>query len=340
MIIAIALVGCYILGSIPFGLIVGKLVKGIDIRDYGSGNIGTSNVQRILGTGPAILVFVLDTGKGLAAVLVCANLGLGASLTPWIVVAGAMLSILGHTFSVFLNFKGGKGVATSLGVIIGLNWQIALIAFVGWILIVAVTRYVSIASILASSSVPLQMVFWKSQTGPGGLSSVGRGGGAGDSPQAYLEHQAPHQRRRGAIRAARGSSRTGTAHRRSKEMDLSSFSPHVRLALTTIDNYVRYGRTIEVPPDTPADLLNTRAGAFVSLHIDGHLRGCIGTIEPVQDSLAMEIIENAISACTRDPRFVPVQPREVGSAGVFGRRAFAVRGSPRHARTRRQGNMA
>jgi len=94
-------------------------------------------------------------------------------------------------------------------------------------------------------------------------------------------------------------------------MDLSSFSPHVRLALTTIDNYVRYGRTIEVPPDTPADLLNTRAGAFVSLHIDGHLRGCIGTIEPVQDSLAMEIIENAISACTRDPRFVPVQVREV-----------------------------
>jgi len=98
---------------------------------------------------------------------------------------------------------------------------------------------------------------------------------------------------------------------RSKAMDLSSFSPHVRLALTTIDNYVRYGRTIEAPPDTPTELLNTRAGAFVSLHIDGHLRGCIGTIEPIQDSLAMEIIENAISASTRDPRFVPVQPREV-----------------------------
>jgi len=166
VIIAVALVGCYILGSIPFGLIICKLVKGIDIRDYGSGNIGTTNAQRILGTGPAMMVMVLDTGKGLAAVLVCAHLGLDASLTPWIVVAGAMLSILGHTFSVFLNFKGGKGVATSLGVIIGLNWQIALIAFVGWILIVAVTRYVSIASILASSSVPLQMVFWKSRQVP------------------------------------------------------------------------------------------------------------------------------------------------------------------------------
>lgn len=94
-------------------------------------------------------------------------------------------------------------------------------------------------------------------------------------------------------------------------MDLSSFSPHVRLALATIDSYVRYARTIDVPADTPADLLNRRAGTFVSLHIEGHLRGCIGTIEPCQDSLAMEIIENAVSACARDPRFLPVEPREV-----------------------------
>lgn len=167
MIIAIALAGCYFLGSIPFGLIIGKLVKGIDIRDYGSGNIGTTNAQRILGTGPAIFVMVLDTAKGLLAVLVCYQVShdyvsLSEFQASLIVVAGAMLSILGHTFSLFLNFKGGKGVATSLGVIIGLNWQIALIAFVGWVLIVAVTRYVSIASIVASSSVPLQMVFWKS----------------------------------------------------------------------------------------------------------------------------------------------------------------------------------
>lgn len=166
MIIGLALLGCYFLGSIPFGLIVGKLVKGIDIRDFGSGNIGASNVLRTLGAGPAILVFALDTGKGLLAVLSCEHLGLAASLTPLIVVTGAMLSILGHTFSVFLNFRGGKGVATSLGVTIGLNPVIALIAFGGWILIVAVTRYISVASIIASASVPLQMVFWKSMQVP------------------------------------------------------------------------------------------------------------------------------------------------------------------------------
>lgn len=163
MITGLALLGCYIVGAIPFGLIIGKLVKGIDIRDFGSGNIGASNVMRTLGKGWALLVFVLDTAKGLVPVLVCANV---LGLPPRFVVAGALLSIVGHTFSVFINFKGGKGVATSLGVIIGLDWRIAAIAFGGWILIVAITRYISVASVIASVSVPLQMYFWKSMNVP------------------------------------------------------------------------------------------------------------------------------------------------------------------------------
>jgi glycerol-3-phosphate acyltransferase PlsY len=154
--------GCYILGAIPFGLIVGKVIRGVDIRDFGSGNIGASNVLRTLGKGPAFLVFVLDTGKGLAAMVVCRALG----LDPWLCVIGAMLSILGHTYSVFLKFEGGKGVATSLGVIIGMDWHIAAIAFVGWVLLVGITRYISVASIIASLSVPLQMIFWKSMNVP------------------------------------------------------------------------------------------------------------------------------------------------------------------------------
>lgn len=163
MITGLSLLACYIIGAIPFGLIVGKLVKGIDIRDFGSGNIGASNVMRTLGAGWALVVFVLDTAKGLVPVLVCSNV---LGLPPWIVVVGAMLSILGHTFSLFINFKGGKGVATSLGVIIGLDWRIALIAFSGWVLIVSITRYISVASVIASMSVPLQMIFWKSMNVP------------------------------------------------------------------------------------------------------------------------------------------------------------------------------
>ena len=112
---------------------------GIDIRDYGSGNIGASNVLRTLGLGPALLVFFFDTAKGLAAVVLCERLNLGS----YVVVAGGLLSVLGHTFSMFLNFKGGKGVATSLGVILGLNLCIGLIGFAIWLFLLLVTRIIS-----------------------------------------------------------------------------------------------------------------------------------------------------------------------------------------------------
>lgn len=154
----LAFTACYLMGAVPFGLIIGKLTKGIDIRQFGSGNIGASNVLRTLGTGPALLVFALDTGKGLAAVLLCSYLG----LSEYYVVVGALLSVLGHTFSPFLKFQGGKGVATSLGAVVGLNWLIAAIALGLWAVIVGITRYISVASLIATVSVPLQMVFWKS----------------------------------------------------------------------------------------------------------------------------------------------------------------------------------
>ncbi|MCL5104391.1 MAG: AmmeMemoRadiSam system protein A [Armatimonadetes bacterium] len=93
--------------------------------------------------------------------------------------------------------------------------------------------------------------------------------------------------------------------------DLDTCSPHVRLALGTIQSYVRDGHIIDVPEDIPRELINTRAGAFVCIKKDGHLRGCIGTIEPAQSCLAKEIIENAVCAATKDPRFLPIECREL-----------------------------
>lgn len=151
----LALVGCYLLGAIPFGVIVGKITRGVDIRDFGSGNIGATNVLRTLGLGPALAVFFFDTIKGTAAVALCNTL----KMEPLLVVVGGVLSIVGHSFSVFLKFKGGKGVATSLGMIIGLNPIIAGIAFVLWVTLSAVTRIISIASIVAAISVPAMMFF-------------------------------------------------------------------------------------------------------------------------------------------------------------------------------------
>ncbi|MHB9037618.1 MAG: AmmeMemoRadiSam system protein A [Armatimonadota bacterium] len=90
-------------------------------------------------------------------------------------------------------------------------------------------------------------------------------------------------------------------------------SPHVKLAMVSIEEYLRNGEIPGLPKDVPAELLETRAGAFVCLKRDGQLRGCIGTIEPVMDNLALEIMENAVSAATKDPRFMPVEARELGS---------------------------
>lgn len=136
----------YLIGSLPIGLFAGKIAKGIDIRDFGSGNIGASNVWRTLGPVWGVIVFLLDVTKGLAPTL----LAHGRPAAPiWLPIAAGVAAILGHNFSPFLRFKGGKGVATSLGVAFGLSWQGALIGFAAWVIVLALTRYISLASMIA-----------------------------------------------------------------------------------------------------------------------------------------------------------------------------------------------
>ncbi len=150
----------YLLGSLPFGLWVGLAWRGIDIRTVGSGNIGATNVFRALGPAPAVTVLALDALKGaagiLAAVQVCGVLyDFERELSlPALIVIG-LSAVLGHTFSPFLQFKGGKGIASSLGMLLALNWLMGVIGLGVWILAVAITRYVSIASILAACSLPV-----------------------------------------------------------------------------------------------------------------------------------------------------------------------------------------
>jgi len=143
----------YLIGSVPVGLIVGKLTRGVDIRKFGSGNIGFTNAWRTLGWGPGIVVFVLDVAKGVGPVLLSKQLGMG----PLAVIGSGLLAILGHNFSVFLKFSGGKGVSTSLGVIIGIAPAIAATALGFWLVLLAITRYVSVSSIVAAASVPTLM---------------------------------------------------------------------------------------------------------------------------------------------------------------------------------------
>ena len=152
----------YLIGAIPFGLIAGKVFKGVDVRDYGSGNIGATNVIRVCGKPIGYGVFVLDVLKGFVPTF-CVNYYFSKSMdlevVGWITVMAGICAVLGHTFSLFLKFKGGKGVCTSLGVILGLDWRVALIRYVVFLLLLAITRYVSLGSILGALSVFLTFVF-------------------------------------------------------------------------------------------------------------------------------------------------------------------------------------
>ncbi|MFZ4767255.1 MAG: glycerol-3-phosphate 1-O-acyltransferase PlsY [Roseimicrobium sp.] len=151
----------YFCGALPFGYWAGRW-KGIDIRQHGSGNIGATNVIRVLGKGVGIPVFVLDMLKGFAPTLL-ASWWMGAytkadtNTATLVAVFCAAAAVLGHTFTFWLQFKGGKGVATSAGGVLGLSWEALLIGLAVWLITFYTTRYVALASILAAVVLPVAM---------------------------------------------------------------------------------------------------------------------------------------------------------------------------------------
>ncbi len=148
----------YLLGSIPTGYIFAKWFKGVDVRKIGSGNVGATNVSRIMGLKYGVIVAVMDILKGYVAVMLARYLLSGMSI--YIIFAAALLAIVGHDRSVFLKFSGGKGVATTAGVILCLVPLAFFIFFIIWLLIVFLTRYVSLASMIGILSIPLTTYYY------------------------------------------------------------------------------------------------------------------------------------------------------------------------------------
>ena len=144
------LFGGYLLGSIPFGYLIGRSY-GVDIRTKGSGNIGAANILRVIGKKPAAVTLLLDAVKGFLPTVLVRQVFLLPS--NWVITVG-LAAIIGHTFPVFLKFKGGKGVATSLGVLIGLSPLTAFFILLVWLAIFAASRIVSLASLAAALSLP------------------------------------------------------------------------------------------------------------------------------------------------------------------------------------------
>lgn len=164
MLTVLAVLISYLLGSLSFSILIAKWVKGIDIRNYGSGNAGATNTLRVLGKGPGIAVFLLDIAKGIVAVIIGIYVGDG----DWAPALCGLAAIAGHNWPVWFGFKGGKGIATTVGVMVTLAFLPTLVAGLIAILTIAVTRFVSLGSLLFALCVPIFL--WS----------------FGDEPQSYV----------------------------------------------------------------------------------------------------------------------------------------------------------
>jgi glycerol-3-phosphate acyltransferase PlsY len=155
--VAIVMVSSYLIGAIPASFIMGKLVRGIDLREHGSGNLGAANTFRVLGPGAAIPVLLFDIGKGFVAVWYLSKLGEG-NVWIWIAMLAAVMVVIGHNYSIFLRFSGGKGVGTTAGAFLALAPQALAICIGIWIVVLLTTRIVSLASMIAAVLLPISIL--------------------------------------------------------------------------------------------------------------------------------------------------------------------------------------
>lgn len=153
----LAVLASYLLGAVPFGLLMARLIKGVDLREVGSGNIGATNAMRVLGRPLGLVAFFLDFAKGLVPTTVFAGYAPELDeITPYLAASlCGTAAVVGHCFPVYLGFKGGKGVATGMGAIVGVDWRVAVAAGVVWLVALVTTRFVSLASIAMGVAFPV-----------------------------------------------------------------------------------------------------------------------------------------------------------------------------------------
>lgn len=168
--IILAIFISYLIGSIPTAYIFGRLLKGIDIRKFGSGNVGATNALRVLGKGAGITVLILDILKGFLAVVFIGNYAVSGGINisnEAIRISLGLSCISGHNWTIFLGFKGGKGIATTFGVLLGLavnmaGFRVVLFAsIITWLVVLLISRIVSIASVITGIALPIYMIIFK-----------------------------------------------------------------------------------------------------------------------------------------------------------------------------------
>ena len=151
----------YLIGAIPFGVIIGRLTRGIDVRDYGSGSMGMTNVLRTVGAKAGVFVFLADMAKGAVAVALAWLIFDSASdMLAWGQVAGGAAAVIGHSWPIYVGFKGGRGVTTGFGALLVMSWPVGLICFAIFLAVVTLSRYVSLGSMLAGLSMLVVMILF------------------------------------------------------------------------------------------------------------------------------------------------------------------------------------
>jgi glycerol-3-phosphate acyltransferase PlsY len=285
----VAMLIAFWIGSLPFGYWIGRL-RGVDIRQYGSGNIGATNVFRVLGAKAATVTLLLDAFKGWLPTFVVMS---AVHQDAYALLTGAA-AILGHTFSPFMGFRGGKGIATGLGVLLAAAPATAGIAFLVWLVAFALTRWVSLGSILGALTVPIA-AYW-----------------LGHSPAAVAILAIAAAIVIWRHRANIGRMLRGTEPKlRWRRTEPSLEQACLELAQTAVERFVLEGTLIEPDLKQLPRALREPGSVFVAIYQGEQLRGLMGSLQPQKPTRAHEIVHHATRAALLDPHRPPVEAEEL-----------------------------
>ena len=288
-VLLVAIIASFWVGALPFGYWAARL-RGVDIRKVGSGNIGATNVFRALGAKIGLTVLVLDALKGFLSTWLAMRAG--ASDVEAILVGVA--AILGHTFSPIMGFKGGKGIATGLGALLAAAPLTLAVALPIWLVVFLLTRWVSLASILAAASTPIAAyLFGYSLPTVGVLTAI--------VAVIIFKHRSNLWR---------------IMHGVEPKLQLRNSRPNLEqecldLARTAVERMVLDGAKIEPDLSRLPNMLREPGSVFVALYQGEQLRGLMGSLQPQQHTRAHEIVHHATRAALLDPYHPPIDPAEL-----------------------------
>ncbi|MEJ5295657.1 MAG: glycerol-3-phosphate 1-O-acyltransferase PlsY [Fimbriimonadales bacterium] len=289
-VLLLAMVVAFWVGALPFGYWIGRL-RGVDVRKVGSGNIGATNVFRTLGAKAGLTVLFLDALKGWLPTFVVMRLAQGDSFAGVLVGVAA---IAGHLFSPFLGFKGGKGIATGLGALLALSPKLIAVVLPVWAIVFLLTRWVSLASIVAAALVPFVSAYLELSPYATAILAVA-------AAIVVWKH------RSNIRRILKGEEPKLELRKRPPSLEQAC----VELARQAVERIVLEGTRIEPNLAQLPRELRVPGSVFVAIYQDGEVRALMGSLTPEKPTRAHEIVYQAVRAAILDTRYPPIEAHEL-----------------------------